>query len=415
MGYVGLPLAVAFSKKFKTVGLDKSSTKINSLKNNIDTSKLISNKILKKRKKLIFSKDYNFLTKSKFIIVCVPTPINKKNKPNLRLLKNACKIIGKKILKKTTIVFESTVYPGVTEEVCIPIIEKNSKLKWKKDFNVGYSPERVSPGEKSRDITQIKKIVSGDNSNSLKSIKNLYSSIIKPGIHDVKSIKIAEAAKILENIQRDTNIALMNEISIIFDKLNINTIDVINAASSKWNFNKYYPGLVGGHCIGVDPYYLVYKAKKVGYIPDIINSARRINNFMSEFVINKVCNFLKLKNLHSKKILILGITFKENCNDIRNSRIYDIAMGLKKKKIQTFIHDPLANKKEVYNQYKIKLVNLENIKFKLDGIILAVAHKRYNKVLLKKLIKKIKNKGFFFDIKSNYKHPINKKITVWKL
>jgi len=292
LGYVGIPLLEELAKKkFFIFGIDSYKEKIDFLRKKYE----------KIKKKVTFSNNFKSVIYANFVIVCVPTPINNKNKPNLTQLKKACKFIGKNLKKKTIVIFESTVYPGVTEEICVPILEKYSNLKWLSDFNIGYSPERISPGEKNKTLTQIKKIISADNKKTLKKLRDFYTTIVKAGVYEAESIKVAEAAKILENIQRDTNIALMNEVSIIFNKLKINTLDVIKAASTKWNFNTYLPGLVGGHCIGVDPYYLVYKSKKEGYIPDIINAARKVNNFMPDYVTNEIIKNFKEKDYNKKK------------------------------------------------------------------------------------------------------------------
>ena len=301
LGYVGIPLLEELIKKGHIVfGIDNSKEKI----------KTITKKFLKFKDRVLFTDNFKSIGYSDFVIVCVPTPINEQNKPNLKQLRKACELIGRNLKKKTTVIFESTVYPGVTEEICIPIIEKYSKLKWLIDFNIGYSPERISPGEKNKTLTKIKKIISADTKKTLNNLKKLYSNFITAGVYEAESIKVAEAAKILENIQRDTNIALMNEISIIFNKLKINTLDVIKAASTKWNFNTYLPGLVGGHCIGVDPYYLVYKSKKEGHIPDIINAARKVNNFMPDYVANEIIKTFK-KKLKKKKFLFWELLSKK--------------------------------------------------------------------------------------------------------
>ena len=395
LGYVGIPLLEELAKKGHIIfGIDNSKEKV----------QFLIKKFIKFKNKFLFSNNFKSIGNSDFVIVCVPTPINDKNKPNLTQLRKACKFIGKNLKKKTTIIFESTVYPGVTEEICVPIIEKYSKLTWLTDFNIGYSPERISPGEKNKTLTKITKIISGDTKKTLNKLKKFYKSIIRAGVYEADSIKVAEAAKILENIQRDTNIALMNEISIIFNKLNINTLDVIKAASTKWNFNTYLPGLVGGHCIGVDPYYLVYKSKKEGHIPDIINAARKVNNFMPDYVTNEILKNFKRKNFSKKKILILGITFKENCGDIRNSRSFDIYRNLSQKKIDCYVYDPIAKSKEVKEEYNIKLFDIKNLNFKIDGIIVTVSHKKFDKKLIVKLLKNICSGGFIFDVKSKFKN-----------
>jgi len=407
LGYVGLPLAVEFSKKIKTAGIDVSKRKIAELKKNKISSDNIDKKSIKYLKKIHFTTDPKVIKKSKYIIVGVPTPINQDKNPNLKPLMKACKVIGNNLTKNTYIIFESTVYPGMTEEICIPILEKYSKLKWKKDFNVGYSPERISPGENAKSVVDIKKIISGDNNESLKVIKKLYLKILKKGIYEAKSIKVAEAAKILENTQRDVNIALVNEISIIFNKLNINTKEVIDAASSKWNFMKCYPGLVGGHCISVDPYYLRYRSLAEGYSPELISLSRRINNYVPFRLSNEVKKFIK--NKKNASVLILGIAFKEDCQDVRNSKVVDLINDLKSSNFKVLANDPLPDKQEVYNSYKIKIIDWNKIKSKFDVAILAVPHKYYRSLGINEISKKIKKDGLLIDIKNIYNNTqVNK-------
>lgn len=400
LGYVGLPLAVEFSKKIKTAGIDISKKKILDLKKRKIAGDNIDYKNLKYLKKIHFTTEPRILKKSKYIIVGVPTPINQDKNPNLKPLVKACKMIGNNLTKNTYIIFESTVYPGMTEEVCIPILEKFSKLKWKIDFNVGYSPERISPGVGSKSVVDIKKIISGDNKESLKVIKKLYLKILKKGIYEAKSIKVAEAAKILENTQRDVNIALVNEISIIFNKLNINTKEVIDAAGSKWNFMKCYPGLVGGHCISVDPYYLRYRSLAEGYSPELISLSRRINNYVPFRLSNEVKKFIK--NKKNASVLILGITFKEDCEDVRNSKVVDLIKDLKSSNFRVLANDPLPDKSEVYKSYKIKIIDWKKIKNKFDVAILAVPHKYYKLLGINEISKKVKKHGLLIDIKNIY-------------
>jgi UDP-N-acetyl-D-galactosamine dehydrogenase len=400
LGYVGLPLAVEFSKKMKTAGIDISKKKIGELKKRKISSDNIDIKNIKYLKKINFTTEPSILKKSKYIIVGVPTPINQDKNPNLKSLIKACKMVGNNLTKNTYIIFESTVYPGMTEEVCIPILEKFSKLKWKKDFNVGYSPERISPGEGAKNVVEIKKIISGDTKESLKVIKKLYLKILKKGIYEAKSIKVAEAAKILENTQRDVNIALVNEISIIFNKLNINTKEVIDAAGSKWNFMKCYPGLVGGHCISVDPYYLRYRSLAEGYSPELISLSRRINNYVPFRLSNEVKKFIK--NKKNASVLILGIAFKEDCQDVRNSKVVDLINDLKSSNFRVLANDPLPDKAEVYKSYKIKIIDWNKIKNKFDVAILAVPHKYYKSLGIKEISKKIKKNGLLIDVKNIY-------------
>ena len=399
LGYVGLQLAVEFGKKYLTLGYDKSSDKIYNLENFDDTTNELSSSRLKSAKLLKYSNNIIDLKNCNFIIVAVPTPINKSKKPDLTLLKKACKEIGQIIKKNTTVVFESTVYPGTTEEVCIPIIEMYSTMKWKKDFYVGYSPERINPGDKTKTLCDIDKVVAGDTNKTTQKIFELYSTIVNKKIHKATSIKTAEMAKVLENTQRDLNIALINETAILCDKLGINTKEVIDSAKTKWNFMPFQPGLVGGHCIGVDPYYLTFKAEKIGYKPKVILAGRKLNDSVSKFITKKVINFSK--NVSSnRRINILGITFKENCSDIRNSKVCDIIKELKDNNFQIKVHDPIANKKDVKNAYGIDLSDWNELYDDAAVLVFAVSHTFYKKLSLDSISKKINKKGTIYDIKS---------------
>ncbi len=404
LGYVGLPLSIELSKYFKTTGLDISKSRIRNLIKQNDSNNLIDKNEKKQLKNIFFSNDFKKIQKNNAIFVCLPTPVKKNKKPDLSLIKKACISIGKNLSKDSIIIFESTFYPGVTEEICIPIIEKFSKLVWKKDFNIGYSPERISPGKNSTKLKNISKIISGDNARGLKLVKYIYSKIIKSKLHVAKNIKIAESAKILENIQRDVNIALMNEISIIFRKLNINIHDVISAAGSKWNFQKYYPGLVGGHCIGVDPYYLTHKSKLLGLQPKLILTSRKINEKMILNIFKNLKNFiLKSKKKSSKiKILIMGVTYKEDCNDLRNSKVIDLIKILKKTKFKITYNDILADNKIFKNETDQNLTKFEKLNSKFDYILMCQPHKFYIKNKNKILSLQNKN-GVFFDLKNSLK------------
>lgn len=385
LGYVGLPLAVSFSKYFKVIGYDISKDRISQLKNGFDSNNEFSKKKINLSKNLKFTNQIQKTKNSEIFIITVPTPIFKNKLPNLNYLKKACEQVAKNIKYKSTIIFESTVYPGCTEKFCIPIIEKISKKKLNTDFFVGYSPERINVGDKKHDLENITKIVSGSNKNSLKKISKLYSKIIKSGVHQCKNIKTAEAAKAIENAQRDINIAFINEVGSIFSKLNISLYEVLEAAKTKWNFLDFKPGLVGGHCIGVDPYYLTYCAKKIGFNPKLINAGRNTNDNMSLKFADFFYNSVK-KNFGNKKkinLLILGLSFKENTNDIRNSKVFDLAKYLKKKGSNVDIYDPLINK-EIKNK-NFKFFNCFNLSKKYHGIFFAVPHetivKNFNKVL----------------------------------
>jgi UDP-N-acetyl-D-galactosamine dehydrogenase len=403
LGYVGLPLALEFGKKFKTIGYDKSLKKINSYKKNIDINSEIPKSNFIKSKNIIFTNSLEKLILADFIIIAVPTPVKKNNDPDLSILKKATIEVAKNLKKNSIIVYESTVYPGATEEICIPLIEKYSNYTWKKDFNVGYSPERINPGDKKHTLTKICKVVSGDTSKTTKSVKNLYSKIIKAGIYEAKSIKVAEAAKVIENSQRDINIAFVNELSKIFNIMDIDTKDVLDAAATKWNFLRFKPGLVGGHCIGVDPYYLTYKSSKLNYKPKIILSGRKLNDDMAIYVAKRLINAMKARKFkdNNNKILIMGFTFKENCSDFRNSKIIDIYNYLTNKKYNVDIFDPIVDSNEVFQAVNIKLeTKIKNNYY--DAVILAVEHNIFIKKGSKQIKKFGKKDHVFFDLKSAF-------------
>ena len=404
VGYVGLPLAIELSKFYRIVAYDENIYKIKNLINGIDKNNQYNPREILKSK-IKFSYDRNDLAGSNFFIVCVPTPINYKKLPKLTFLKKACITIGRTIKKKGTVIFESTVYPGCTEELCIPIIEKYSKLKINRDFNCGYSPERINPGDKINKLNNIVKIVSASSVRGLNIIKNLYKKIIKAGLYEAKSIKVAEAAKILENIQRSVNISLINEASLIFRKLKINTHEVLEAAGTKWNFIKFKPGLVGGHCIAIDPYYLTYKAKKVGVNPKLILSGQNINNYIPIHIAKRVIKKINLNKQSPKKILILGLTFKEDCSDLRHSKVFDIINHLKKKGGKCDVFDPWIDKNEL-GKINFNILEKINPKIKYDAIILTVSHDIFKKIGFKKFNSLMKKNGYFYDVKS---HFINEK------
>ena len=399
LGYVGLPLLLEISKKFLTVGFDKNKKKIAQLKSSIDITGELSKSQIKDLKKLKITNQVDDLKKTDIFIVAVPTPINKSKKPDLKMICDASTLIGKILKKKNIVIYESTVYPGVTEEVCVPILERFSGLKWKKDFFVGYSPERINPGDKKHSFKNITKVVSGDTKKTLSVVSGIYKKIVKAGVFKAKSIKIAEAAKVIENTQRDLNIALMNELSIIFKRMNIDTNSVLDAANTKWNFNFYTPGFVGGHCIGVDPYYLTYKSKQLGYTPKVILAGRNINDNMASYTSAEILKKLTYKKLKlNSKILILGYTFKENCPDFRNTQIEKITNSIQKKFKNTYIYDPYIKTKIKDN---ILLKFPQKIK-NFDCIIIAVPHKE-----IVENEKKIKNLGktncIYFDLKLKMK------------
>ena len=409
LGYVGLPLAVEFGKKFLTVGFDINEQRVKELNSFKDITLEVSFKELKsvidfkrnQKKGLFITNNKNDLSKVNFFIITVPTPVNKDKTPDLSFLKKASDFVGTLIKKNDIVVYESTVYPGLTEEFCIPIIEAKSKLKYNKDFFAGYSPERINPGDKSRGLTDIVKVVSGSNPKISQVINDVYKQIISAGTHLASSIKVAEAAKVIENAQRDINIAFVNELSKIFNLLDINTYEVLDAARTKWNFLDFKPGLVGGHCIGVDPYYLATKAIEHGYDPQIILNGRRINDSMSKYVVSTFLKILStsIDNIEKSKILVLGVTFKENCPDIRNSKVFDIIKDLMKKSENVVIVDPLANKKEVFKTHKLILKNqIPNDKF--DGTLIAVCHDEFSALVSDN--KHLNNFGIIYDIKGKF-------------
>lgn len=396
LGYVGLPLAIAFGKVADVVGFDISEYKIEKYNKGEDVTKEIGNDEIKKSS-VFFTSDEVFLKNQKLFIVTVPTPINHDKTPDLKPIIEASEIIGRNITQGSLVVYESTVYPGVTEEICAPILEKISGLKCGVDFKIGYSPERINPGDKNNKLETIVKVVSGIDEEALEDIANIYKMIIKAGVHKAESIKVAEAAKVIENSQRDINIAFMNELSIIFNMMGIDTKAVIDAASTKWNFARYSPGLVGGHCIGVDPYYFIYRAEELGYHSQIILSGRRINDGMGKFVAeNTVKNLIKAgKQILNSNVAIFGISFKENCPDCRNTKVIDIINELREYGVNTKVIDPVVDPTEVWDSYGIKLNKVEELE-QLDGIIIAVAHEEFLNISLKDL-KKLYRKPLVFE------------------
>ena len=406
LGYVGLPLAIEFGKKYKVLGFDINKDRIEELASGRDRTNeadleglsYAMNLSIKGNIGLSFSSKVDDLTLSNIYIVTVPTPIDQFKAPDLTPLIKASEMIGKVLKKGDIVIYESTVYPGCTEEDCVPVLEKNSKLKFNLDFFCGYSPERINPGDKINTLTKIMKVTSGSTSEVADIVDALYSSIIEAGTHKAPSLKVAEASKAIENAQRDVNISFINELALIFDKMGIDTNDVIDAAGTKWNFLKYKPGLVGGHCIGVDPYYLAHKAESLGYYPQVILSGRRVNDNMGMFIANKLVKLLISKNhvISNSKTLILGITFKENCPDIRNSKVIDIFRELQQFNMNVDVYDPHADKHEVKEEYGIDLV--ETISDKYDAIILAVSHKEFLEFDIRAIC--ASSNSIIYDIKS---------------
>jgi UDP-N-acetyl-D-glucosamine/UDP-N-acetyl-D-galactosamine dehydrogenase len=397
LGYVGLPLAVEFSKQYSVIGFDINQTRIDELFAGHDRTQEIDPEILKANNTLNFSSNIEDIKASNIFIVTVPTPIDKFKKPDLTPLLSASKTVGKVLKKGDIVIYESTVYPGCTEEDCVPVLEKESGLKFNEDFYCGYSPERINPGDKKNTLTSILKITSGSTPEIGEFVDQLYSTIIAAGTYKAPSMKVAEAAKLIENCQRDVNISFVNELALIFDRMGIDTTEVLEAAGTKWNFLKFKPGLVGGHCIGVDPYYMIHKAESLGYYPAVIGAGRRVNDNMGIFVANKVIKLMIQKGIPIKgsKALILGITFKENCPDIRNTRVVDIYEELMQFGLEVDVYDPWADKKEVKEEYGIELI--EEIKDGYGAVVLAVAHEEFlpNKLKFNNFLSAI-----FFDIKS---------------
>lgn len=380
LGYVGMPIAVAFSKKIDVIGFDLNSAKIEQYKNGIDPTREVGNEAIK-ASKVHFTSDEKELKNAKFHIVAVPTPVNDDHTPDLSPVEGASTILGRNLTKGSIVVFESTVYPGVTEDICVPILEKESGLKCGVDFKIGYSPERINPGDKVHRLETITKIVSGMDEETLDIVAKVYELVVEAGVHRAESIKVAEAAKVIENSQRDINIAFMNELSIIFNKMGIDTKSVLEAAGTKWNFLKFYPGLVGGHCIGVDPYYLTYKAEELGYHSQIILAGRRINDDMGKYVAeNCVKQLIKAgKSVKNAKVAILGFTFKENCPDTRNTKVIDIVNELTEYGIDPVIADPQADSEEAARLYGISFTDINKIK-DMDAVIIAVSHHEFTKL-----------------------------------
>jgi UDP-N-acetyl-D-galactosamine dehydrogenase len=421
MGYVGLPLAVAFAENgIDIIGFDINQEKINKYKNGEDPTNEIGRDRLTKISNIKYTADENDLKAADFHIVAVPTPVGKNNVPDLDPVTGASRTVGRNLKEGSIVVYESTVYPGVTEEVCVPILEKESDLVCGEDFKVGYSPERVNPGDKVNTVETIIKVVSGMDEESLEVIAEVYESIIKAGVHRAPSIKVAEASKIIENSQRDVNIAFMNELSMIFDKMDIDTQSVLEAAGTKWNFLNFYPGLVGGHCIGVDPYYLTYRSEELGYISQLILNGRRINDQMSNFVAEKIVKKMIESNVkvNGSKVLVMGLTFKENVPDLRNSKVADLINRLEEYHVNVKVADPIADPEEAMREHGIELQDIKGIN-DVDAVVVAVNHDQYNEMELeefKKFYKKDIDKPVFIDIKSIFdKNEAEKMYNYWRM
>jgi len=400
LGYVGLPLAVEFGKKFKTVGFDINAKRVEALRKGFDATLEVSEDALRAAKKLVYTTDRQKMKECNFFIVTVPTPIDAHKRPDLTPVIKATESVGSVLKKGDIVVYESTVYPGVTEEICVPILEEKSGLKFNRDFFAGYSPERINPGDKEHTVTKILKVVSGSTPETLETVDAVYKSIITAGTHRAESIRVAEAAKVIENTQRDVNIALINELALLFNRLGIDTEAVLRAAGTKWNFLKFSPGLVGGHCIGVDPYYLTHKAQEVGYHPEVILAGRRINDNMGSHVAGQVVKLMTKKGIPvvGSNILILGLTFKENCPDIRNTRVVDIIQELKQYNANVHIYDPWADPDEVEHEYGLKLDKALYESY-YDAVILAVAHHQFKMWKAEELNRYAKERRVIYDVK----------------
>ena len=418
LGYVGLPLAVEFGKKHKTIGFDLSEAKIAAYRKHVDPTGEVSTEDLKAARQLTVTSDPSALKEADYVIVAVPTPIDDAHQPDFRPLVGASESVGKNLKPGAIIVYESTVYPGATEEVCVPVIEKHSGKKWKKDFFVGYSPERINPGDKEHTLTKIVKVVSGDTPETLERVAELYESVVTAGVHRASSIKVAEAAKVIENTQRDLNIALMNELSLIFHKIGIDTLEVLQAAGTKWNFLPFRPGLVGGHCIGVDPYYLTHKADMLGYHPQVILAGRRINDGMGKYVAEQAVKQMihggfSVKGAH---VNVLGLTFKENCPDLRNSRVIDIIRELVSYGVTVHVHDPLADADEARHEYGVELTPWDRLP-KANAIVAAVAHDEFKTRPIDDYLAKLAAGGLLVDVKCQHDTAAfeARGISVWRL
>lgn len=418
LGYVGLPLAVEFGKKFKTIGFDLSEAKIEAYRNHVDPTGEVATEELRASTLLEPTSDASRLCEADFIVVAVPTPVDDAHQPDFSPLISASRSVGQNLKKGAIVVYESTVYPGATEEECVPVLEKFSGMKWGEDFHVGYSPERINPGDREHTLTRIVKVVSGDSPETLAKVAEVYGAIITAGVYKASSIKVAEAAKVIENTQRDLNIALMNELALIFEKIGIDTMEVLQAAGTKWNFLPFRPGLVGGHCIGVDPYYLTHKADKLGYHPQVILAGRRINDGMGKFIAEQtVKSLIKAgSQVLGAKVIVMGLTFKENCPDLRNSKVVDVISELKAYGVDVIVHDPVPEADEAMHEYGLALTPWNELP-QAEAIVLAVAHTEFKQRPLSDFMTKVKAGGVFVDVKCQMDAAALREagLTVWRL
>jgi UDP-N-acetyl-D-galactosamine dehydrogenase len=418
LGYVGLPLAVEFGKKFPTVGFDLSAAKIEAYRRFVDPTGEVATEELRAARRLSVTDNARELARADFVVVAVPTPVDDAHQPDFGPLLGASESVGRNLKRGATVVFESTVYPGATEEICVPVIERHSGMQWRRDFFVGYSPERINPGDREHSLTRITKVVSGDTPETLERVASVYGSIIDAGVHRASSIKVAEAAKVIENTQRDLNIALMNELSLIFHKIGIDTLEVLEAAGTKWNFLPFRPGLVGGHCIGVDPYYLTHKADKLGYHPQVILAGRRINDGMGKYVAAETVKQLIQGGCHVKgaRISVLGLTFKENCPDLRNSRVIDVIRELESFGLDVHVHDPIADPAEARHEYGVDLTSWDALP-RSHAIVAAVAHREFTRRPVDDFVGKLEPNGLYVDVKGQAdRTALGKRgVRVWRL
>jgi UDP-N-acetyl-D-galactosamine dehydrogenase len=418
LGYVGLPLAVEFGKKYRTLGFDLSADKVAAYREFYDPTGEVASDDLRAATQLSCHTDPAVLAEADFVIVAVPTPVDQAHQPDFTPLVKSSETVGKHLKRGAIVVYESTVYPGATEEVCIPILERQSGMKWKQDFFVGYSPERINPGDKERTVTKILKVVSGDTPATLAKVQEMYGAVITAGVYPASSIKVAEAAKVIENTQRDLNIALMNELAVIFHKIGIDTLEVLKAAGTKWNFLPFRPGLVGGHCIGVDPYYLTHKADMLGYHPEVILAGRRINDGMGKYVAEQTVKQMIAagSSIKGAKVIVLGLTFKENCPDLRNSKVIDVIHELQSYGCEVCVHDAVASSAEAEHEYGVQLQAWDALPV-ADAIVAAVAHREYLDMALDKMLSRLVPGGVFADVKSSYDPAAlaDKGVRVWRL